>query len=223
MSSAISTELLPLGILGGTFDPVHCAHLRLALEARELLGLERVRLIPVGSPPHRDRPASDAVHRLAMVNCAVAGLEGFEVDAGEVYDAAPSYTVHTLLRLRAELGAERPLVLLMGADAFLGLESWHRWQELFGLAHIGVATRPGFELGGSGLSEILADELVRRACTDAAALRTAPAGLVMPFPITPLTISATAIRAAFQHGRSARFLLPESVLDYIEQHNLYRN
>ena len=108
----------PLGLLGGTFDPIHLAHLRLAEEAREALGLERVRLIPAGDPPHRDTPQSAAEHRLAMAQRAIAGNPALEVDDGEIRARQKSYTVLTLERLRAEFGAQRPLVLLLGADAF---------------------------------------------------------------------------------------------------------
>jgi nicotinate-nucleotide adenylyltransferase len=139
-----------LGLLGGTFDPLHVGHLRLALEAREALGLSALCLIPAGSPPLRALPHCAATQRLGMVECALAGLPGFSVDSGEVLaatdGAAPSYTVATLERLRRQHGAQRPLVLLLGADAFARLESWQRWRELFGLAHIAVATRPGHDI-----------------------------------------------------------------------------
>jgi nicotinate (nicotinamide) nucleotide adenylyltransferase len=139
-----------LGLLGGTFDPLHVGHLRLALEAREALGLSALCLIPAGSPPLRALPHCAATQRLGMVERALAGMPGFSVDSGEVLaatdGAAPSYTVATLERLRRQHGAQRPLVLLLGADAFARLESWQRWRELFGLAHIAVATRPGHDI-----------------------------------------------------------------------------
>ena len=137
--SAQAADARPaLGLLGGTFDPIHFGHLRLAEEAREQLGLERVRLIPAGQPPHRGAPGGSADERLAMTQLAAAGNTGFEVDDSEVRLAQPSYTVLSLERLRAELGPQRPLVLILGADAFAGLQRWHRWQELFALAHIAV-------------------------------------------------------------------------------------
>lgn len=213
----------PLGLLGGTFDPIHHAHLRLALEAQQTLGLHTVRLIPAGQPKHRDTPGSSPEHRLAMARLAVEGVPQLEVDAAEVLSDAPSYTVPTLERLRADLGATRPLVLLMGVDAFQGLARWHRWQALLDLAHIGVATRPGYALGEATLEPALAALLRQSRTDDAAALATTPAGMIIPFDITALDISATAIRAQFARGASPRFLLPDAVVDYIDLHHLYQN
>jgi nicotinate-nucleotide adenylyltransferase len=217
----------PLGLFGGTFDPLHIAHLRLALEARESLGLAGVCFIPAGNPALRDAPACPAAHRLAMVERAVAGLPGFSVDATEVLAAegnsAPGYTVDTLQRQRRLHGEERPLVLLIGADAFARLESWQRWRDLFELAHIAVATRPGHEMKvkvGAGETALDAEFNARQG--KAADLAAAPAGRIVPFAITALEISATAIRRRLAAGLSARYLVPDPVLDYIESHQLYR-
>lgn len=210
----------PLGILGGTFDPIHFGHLRLAEEARERLGLARVRLIPAGQPAHRGTPGANATQRLAMTLRAAAGNPALEVDDAEVLSDAPSYTVPTLERLRGELGPARPLVLLLGADAFAGLTTWHRWQHLFELAHIGVATRPGHSADIAALAPALAAQC-RQRDADAAQLAAAPAGRIVRFPITPLDISATAIRAACARHESPRYLLPAGVVDYISEHRLY--
>ncbi len=217
---------LPIGLLGGTFDPIHLGHLRLAEEAREALGLGGLRLIPAGRPPHRGEPGSTAEDRLAMAHLAAAGNPALQVDDGEVRAQHKSYTVLTLERLRAELGPQRPLVLILGADAFEGLPGWHRWTELFGLAHIAVANRPGYAPHGRRWPATLSPEL-DAACrdrhgTDPAELRAAPAGRVIPFDMTPLAISASLIRDLVRNGHSARYLLPDSVLDYIAAHHLYR-
>ncbi|MDD3674546.1 nicotinate-nucleotide adenylyltransferase [Thauera propionica] len=216
----------PLGLLGGTFDPIHLGHLRLAEEAREALGLARVRLIPAGQPPHRGEPGSTADDRLAMAQLAAAGNPGLEIDDGEVRAERKSYTVLTLERLRAELGPQRPLVLILGADAFEGLPTWHRWQEIFGLAHIAVANRPGYSPHARRWPATLSPELAAacqdRHTADPADLRHTPAGHVMPFDMTPLAISASLIRDLIGNGHSARYLLPDSVLDYIGSHGLYR-
>lgn len=217
------SEAGPLGILGGTFDPIHFGHLRLAEEARIALGLERVRLIPAGQPPHRETPGSAGANRLAMTRLAVTGLAQFEVDAAEVLSSAPSYTVPTLQRLRMESGPRRPLVLLLGMDAFQHLASWHRWRELFELAHIGVATRPGYALDADALPGELASELRARFAPHPDAIGAGPAGHITAFTMTPLAISATAIRAGLRSARSPRFLLPDAVLDYIQTHSLYTN
>jgi len=216
-----ATELTPVGVLGGTFDPVHFGHLRLAEEAREQLGLAGVRWIPAGQPPHRGTPRSAPHHRLEMVRLAIAGNSAFTLDASEALSAAPSYSVPTLTRLRESLGPRQPLLLLLGADAFLGLDTWHRWQELFALAHIGVATRPGSPLETARLPAALAAEFAQRRCTSPHALREAANGCILPFSITALDISATQLRKTLAAGGSARYLLPAPVLDYIDEYKLY--
>jgi nicotinate-nucleotide adenylyltransferase len=222
----VTTETGPLGLLGGTFDPIHFGHLRLAEEAREMLGLARVRLIPAGQPPHRGTPRCSSTDRLAMARLAVAGNPAFEVDDGEIRTATRSYTVLTLERLRAEFGPARPLVLILGADAFQGLPTWHRWQDLFALAHIAVANRPGYAAHGERWTEALppalADTCAGRFTRDPARLGATPAGLVTPFDMTPLDLSASRVRELLAGGRSVRYLLPDSVLDYIGLHHLYR-
>jgi nicotinate-nucleotide adenylyltransferase len=215
------SEPPPIGLLGGTFDPVHLGHLRLAEEARETLGLERVVWLPAGQPPHRRPPREPGTHRLAMVRLAVAGNGGFAVDDAEVRSVAPSYTAVSLERLRAQFGPERPLVLLMGADAFLGLPAWHRWRDLFGLAHVAVASRPGYAIDAGTLPGALADEFAARRRPDPAGLGAAAAGAIVEFAIAPLAISASDIRDRVASGRSVRYLIPDSVLDYIGRHSLY--
>ena len=213
----------PLGIFGGTFDPVHFGHLRLAEESIGHLGLGGVRWIPAGQPPHRGMPQVTARQRLEMVLRSTAKNARFSVDASEVEAAAPSYTVHTLERLRGELGAEQSLVLLVGADAFAGLTSWHRWRDLFSLAHIAVSHRPGFPVEIGSLPHELATEFADRRLQDAGGLKNAAAGGIATFAMTQLAISATQIRKLLANGLSARYLLPDGVLDYIQTHSLYRN
>ena len=214
---------LPLGIFGGTFDPVHYGHLRLAEESIDILGLSGVRWIPAGQPGLRDAPRVGAVERLEMVRLAIAGNLRFELDAAEVEVAQPSYSVLTLERLRQPqvCGAQRPLVLLLGADAFSRLSGWYRWQELFALAHIGVAHRPGFCVEATGLPPELACEFERRRCADPAALRQAPAGCIVPFAMTQLDISATRIRMLLSKKQSPRYLLPDPVIAHIRKHCFY--
>lgn len=222
-SSASPKLSEPLGLFGGTFDPVHYGHLRLAEEAIAHLALGGVRWIPAGQPPHRGAPQVTAGQRLDMVRCATAGNPYFSVDAGEVEAAAPSYTVHTLERLRAELGAEQQLVLLVGADAFAGLATWHRWRDIFRLAHVAVSHRPGFPVETASLPHELATEFNDRRLADVGALRASPAGGIVTFAMTQLAISATQVRKLLANGLSARYLLPDDVLDYIQLHSLYRN
>lgn len=212
----------PLGVLGGTFDPVHNAHLRLAEVALARFGLERVLFIPTGRPWHRAAPKASAPDRLAMVRLAVADNPAFTLDDAEASTEAPGYTVDTLERLRRQYGPTRPLVLLLGADAFLGLPGWHRWQALFDLAHIGVATRPGHDLIPAAMPEPLAQEYQRR-LVDAETLAGAAAGAIAPFILSAGETSSTMIRGRRATGQSIRNLLPDSVVDYIDRHNIYPN
>ena len=208
----------PIGILGGTFDPINNGHLRLAVEAAEACALAELRLIPAGAPPHRASPAAAARHRLEMVRLAAAGCPGLAVDEREAFKTAPCYTVETLEQLRTELGREAPLCLILGMDQYLDLATWHRWRELFALAHLIVAGRPG---AGRKPGGPLAAEHAARVRDDPRALRAAAAGAIIPIAITALEISASGIRARLAAGRSARYLLPDSVLDYIQANRLY--
>lgn len=214
----------PIGILGGTFDPVHYGHLRLAQEAADGLQLAEVRFIPAGAPPHRAAPGATPAQRLAMVAAAIAGNPLFVADDREVRRSGPAYTVDTLTELRAEVGSRRPLALLMGADAFLDLTTWSRWEQLFELAHVVVAYRPGFPVDTwqTRMPVPLARLYERRLAQQPLAVHLAPAGAVVVLPIAELAISATGIRHAVSEERSPRYLLPDSVLAYIRTHELYR-
>jgi nicotinate-nucleotide adenylyltransferase len=207
----------PLGILGGTFDPIHYGHLRSAWELLEVLALDQVCFVPAGTPPHRRMPRTSAELRLAMVRAAVAGEPRFNVDDRELYRDGPSYTVDTLTALRAEQG-ERSICLLLGMDAFLGLPGWHRWQALAELAHIVVVHRPGWDAGFDGE---LAELVRKRGQTDVAALHARPAGHVLLQPVTQLSISSSGIRELVAAGRDPRFLLPDSVREMMLESKCY--
>ena len=142
----------PIGLFGGTFDPIHYGHLRTAFELWQELRLAEVRFLPTGSPPHRDDPLASSELRLAMVRAAVADQPAFVVDDREIRRTGISYSVDTVTELRAEY-PDRSLCLLLGMDAFLGLPNWHRWRDLLGLAHIVVAHRPGWKAPTRGRSE----------------------------------------------------------------------
>lgn len=214
----------PIGIFGGTFDPVHYGHLRLAEELAETARLSEVRFIPSGTPPHRTAPGASAADRVDMARLAIAGNPRFSVDDREARRAGPGYTYDTLTELRAECGASQPLALLLGADAFLELATWHRWRGLFDLAHVIVAYRPGFPIDTwqSRMPEPLAHEYAARHMLQPLAVHLAPAGGIAAVSMTGLDISATFVRNAVRAGTSARYLLPDSVLDYIESRGLYR-
>ena len=213
----------PIGVLGGTFDPVHCAHLRLAEELADGIGLSKVRFIPTGAPPHRGTPRVIGVHRMEMVRLAIAGNPRFEADDREIRRQGICYTFDTLNEMRAELG-DRPLCLLMGSDAFSALTTWHRWEELFDLAHIVIAHRPGFSLQQlqSSLPGPLRKIYLQRLAASTGILRRDSAGAVYAREITALDIAATQIRGLLAGGGSARYLVPDAVLDYIETNRLYK-
>ena len=216
-------SIAPIGIFGGTFDPVHYGHLRLAQELGELLRLAEVRIIPAGTPPHRAAPQVTAEQRLEMVRLAVVGNPLLTVDDREVRRSGPGYTVDTLTELRQQLGPSRPLCLVLGADAFLELATWHRWHDLFGLAHLVIAHRPGFppESWPARMPEPLAREYSARLLRQPFGVHLSPAGGIVTQAIAALDISASMIRDSLTRGVSPRYLLPDPVLDYIGHNNLY--
>lgn len=208
----------PIAILGGTFDPIHVGHLRAAIEARELLGAEELRLLPCALPPHRQTPQVDAQSRLRLVQAAIAKQPGLVVDPRELNRQGPSYTFDTLLELRAELGASRPLVCVLGIDAFLGLPSWHRWNELCDLAHLAVLSRPDMHtLIDPRLEQMLAE----RSVASSADLAALPAGRILRLEIPALPISSTLLRHRLAEGRNVSFLVPEAVADMIASQGWY--
>ncbi|WP_033046300.1 MULTISPECIES: nicotinate-nucleotide adenylyltransferase [Pseudomonas] len=207
-----------IGILGGTFDPVHIGHLRGALEAADALALDELRLTPSARPPHRNTPQVSAQDRLAMVECAVAGVAPLVVDARELQRDKPSYTIDTLELMRAELAADAQVFLLLGWDAFCGLPTWHRWEELLQHCHILVLQRPDAD---SEPPDALRNLLAARSVSDPLALK-GPSGQIAFVWQTPLAVSATQIRQLLASGKSVRFLVPDAVLAYIDAHGLYR-
>jgi nicotinate-nucleotide adenylyltransferase len=209
----------PVGILGGTFDPIHHGHLRLALELYEALDLKHVRLIPLATPPHRLALIAPARLRLAMLEAAIGNEPALLADDRELRRQGPSYTVDTLSDLRREL-RDIPLCLLLGMDAFAALHTWYRWQQLIELTHIVVAPRSEAHLPVTGA---VMDLFERHKTTDLRDLQRMPAGRIVLQPIPLLDISASRIRALIARGRNPRYLLPEPVIALINQHNLYQN
>lgn len=217
MTDANHATTAAIGIFGGTFDPVHYGHLRAALEVKEILQLDDLRLLPAGTPPHRSAPVADSSQRLAMLRLAVAEYPGFTIDEREVRREGNSYMVDTLREIRGEAG-NAPIMLFIGQDAANGLDSWHEWRNLYKLAHLVIMRRPDSEMTWSG--ELLL-EMKKRLVDTASELHTQAAGLVLSLEITQLAISSTGIRQQLLEGRSPRFLLPGAVIDYIQQNRLY--
>lgn len=216
---ALSERQQPIGIFGGTFDPVHTGHLRTAHELLTSLQLAEVRFIPSRLPPHRPPTVAPEALRLRMLEAALDGLPGFRVDDRELRRPGPSYMVDTLESLRAEFGSQ-PLCLLLGLDAFLGVPAWHRWRELPELAHIVVARRPGI----AGKIDGEAGDLLRsRVISDPGALASAPAGHVLMLDVTQLEISSSAIRSLVEAGADPRFLVPDAVRELILKTHIYAN
>ncbi|OMH34038.1 nicotinate-nicotinamide nucleotide adenylyltransferase [Motiliproteus sp. MSK22-1] len=205
--------------MGGTFDPIHNGHLRTALEIRQLLDLNEVRLIPCHIPVHREQPGSNAQQRLEMIRLAVEGEAGLSVDDREIQRSEPSYTINTLESLRQELGQQTSISMVMGMDSFLTLSSWHRWDEFLELAHILVVQRPGWEIS---LGHHLEDWCRRYSVQSPESIRSTPCGCLLMHRLTPVDISATRIRELIRTNQSPRYLIPDQVWKHIREQGLYR-
>jgi nicotinate-nucleotide adenylyltransferase len=207
----------PMGLFGGTFDPLHYGHLRTAFELWQALKLAEVRFMPTGSPPHREQPLAPAQLRLEMVRAAVADQPAFVVDDREVRRTGVSYSVDTLTEMRAEY-PQRSLCLLLGMDAFLGLPNWHRWRELLDLAHIIVAHRPGWRAPTMGpLGEVMVD----RGTGSVRELHEQRAGRIYVHAVTQLEISSTELRQLISQGLDPRYIVPEEVRRIIRETRCY--
>jgi nicotinate-nucleotide adenylyltransferase len=204
-----------LGVYGGTFNPVHYGHLRTAFEVFEFFALDQLRLIPCRIPAHRQQPAVSAEIRFQLLQLAIAGMPGWIADRRELERPGPSYMVDTLASLRQEFSKES-ILLFMGQDAFNGLEKWHCWQQLFDYAHIVVMTRPGYQ------KQISSDWLQNKLTQKPAALQHKIAGLLYFHAVTPLDISSSDIRALIKAGRQPKFLMPDNVIQAINQQQLYQ-
>ena len=205
-------------MFGGMFDPVHNGHLRAAIELRNGLAPDELRLIPCHYPPHREHAFATDAQRLEMMQLAINNVHGVNIDQRELKRESASYSIETLESLRADLGENASLVLAMGTDAFEQLESWHRWQDLLSLAHIVVMERPGWQLPETGA---LVELWERASVTNVQALKEQTQGHIYALSVPPLTISSSYIREQCTQNNSIQFLVPDAVWQYIQQQQLY--
>jgi nicotinate-nucleotide adenylyltransferase len=217
MIASVSRSAL-IGVFGGTFDPVHVGHLRLALEAYEILSLSAVRIMPLNKPNHREAPRVNAAMRFEMIRSAIDDNR-LIADDRELERGGISYTIESLEGLRAEF-SEHPLCLIVGADAYRGLCGWHRWQELLQFCHLVIVARPDSDKALDPRLQQLLDSV---GVTDPDILRSELCGRIYFQPIPLLPISSTDIRARIANGRDISYLVPPSVQRLIEQHQLYQS
>jgi len=208
-----------IGIFGGTFDPIHYGHLRTVLDVREAVGLDEVRLVPLREAVHRDQPATPAELRLAMVQAAVADTPGLVADGREISRPGPSYSYHTLMSYRRQLGDDISLALVLGADAFNGFLTWYRPLDILDLANVIVMERAGHEVREGGELGAL---LAAHRAAEPGLLRRRPAGFIQRVEVSALDISSTDIRRRAADGRSIRYLVPAAVETLITRLGLYR-
>lgn len=204
-----------IGIYGGTFDPVHYGHLRTALEVNEIFALHELRLLPCAQPAHRTKPEVSTTNRLQMLQLAIQDYPQFSCDVRELKRSCTSYMVDTLATIRAEI-ATTSLVLFIGMDVFNNLTTWHRWQALFGYAHIVVMIRPGYK------PDKLIDFYTDRQVDNKGSLKSCSSGKFYFQQVTQLAISASLIRKNFAQQKNNSFLLPEAVIKYIQAKQLYK-
>ena len=208
----------PIGILGGTFDPIHNGHLRLAIESYEQLDLKEVRLIPLNIPPHRNTPHASPEQRLEMMQIALHKLSGLVIDDCELHREGPSYTIDTVSAVRNKAGGT-PICLLMGMDAFNTIPSWHRWEELLDQVHIVIADRAADDIAKDPNMTVFFNT---HHMNDISKLHKVPAGNIVKIDIPMLDISASKIRNIISSEKDASHLLPGNVLEFIKTNNLYQ-
>ena len=217
------SEFPLVGIFGGTFDPIHYGHLRVAEEVIEAVGLHKMYFIPAGVPRLRYAPIASPQHRAEIVRIAIQGNSRFILDEREIYRDGVSYSVDSLRELKQELGKKVIICFVIGADAFIKLDEWNSWRGLFNLCHFIIAARPGYVLTSNHdvLPKELKEECSQRWVSSVDSLRNTTSGLIFVVPTTMLDISATVIRARLAAGKSVRYLIPDAALNHIAASQFY--
>ena len=212
-----------VGIFGGTFDPIHYGHLRVAEEIVETVGLQKMYFVPAGMPRLRHSPVASSQHRVEIVRLAIQKNPDFVLDEREIYRDGVSYSIDTVREFKQEFGEEVRLCFILGADAFIKLPEWNNWKELFNLCHFIVSSRPGYSLTliKELLSKELREECSQRWVSNTESLKKDTSGLIFIASTTMLDISATSIRAHIAAGRSVRHLVPSVTVNYISENKLY--
>ena len=210
---------MAVAIFGGTFDPVHLGHIKVAIDLSVHLGITPIALMPCGKPTHRLPPAATPLQRLEMLELSMSRNPHLIVDETEICNGTSSYTINTLHKIRSRIGSAETIFLCVGSDTLNHLDSWHKWTELTNYCHIVAISRPG---SPEKYSSTLMDWISSRRSADLAKLKQNPAGYVYHCELSLLDISSTKIRQKIKQNKSLQNLLPKSVVDYIHINHLYR-
>lgn len=210
----------PIGIFGGTFDPVHFGHLRVILEILENFDLAELCVVPCKTPPIKDAAIASSKQRLEMLQLALEKQKNVSINDIEIKRDGPSYTFDTLSAFKNK-SPDKQLLLVLGTDAFLSLNHWYKWQEILNLTHIIVIHRPGWNIDGDQINKDIKSLLKNNLVNDKSALNDSDAGKILLFPIRKLDISSSGIRKIIADGKSPHYLLPQIIADYISKNNLY--
>ena len=210
---------MAVALFGGTFNPVHNGHLRIATELAELLPVSELRMMPCGISPDIDKKAIPGQQRMKMLQIGIGDENPtLTIEAIELQRTTPSYSIDTVTFIRKNLGPSVPLFLCLGMDALASINSWNRWEQLLDFCHIAVSSRPGFSAPKKGP---LFEWINQHSCADLSKLEERPAGHIYFCDLTMLAVSSTIIRDKVKCGDSIRYMAPDGVVNYIQQHRLY--
>ncbi|MDW3094175.1 MAG: nicotinate-nucleotide adenylyltransferase [Gammaproteobacteria bacterium] len=219
MSDAKATSGMKIGILGGSFDPVHFGHIKPSLELAEKFQFDSIRLIPCKISPFKDETFASAQHRWNMVSIIAGSSELFEADARELKRETPSFTYETLREIASEVASNSTLFWIMGEDALIDFPRWHQAEKIMQLCHVLVMRRPGYEVSQNVKTNAWLQPYM---CDDVSKLSEKRYGYIYISNVELLDISSTKIRETVHAGEQPRFMLPGGVWNYIKRNNLYQ-